>query len=242
MSGRFASLEDVVQDRTFPAVDVALRRGHHIDRDAADWYAFLSDAQDHLEPFYRRYGCELVKQSEGYFYLLPTGDQLPRRHLTGGEMLVGQTLALQYLDPATLQSGGIVTREQLLTRLASLIGARALAKIFEPRRRRFDNERIVHEIVRARIAEGIRRLASLGFIELVDDERIRLRSPLLRFAEPVRGLSDPAAAMERLVARGEIVFTATTGEATSVRSLDADASAAEDVEDDLNGLPHEEEP
>jgi chromosome partition protein MukE len=48
-------------------------------------------------------------------------------------------------------------------------------------------------------------LASLGFIEILDDEHLRLRSPLLRFADPVRGLSDINAALERLIARGEIV-------------------------------------
>jgi chromosome partition protein MukE len=68
-------LEEVVRNPAFPAVDVALRRGRHIDRDDGDWYAFVTDAQDHLEQFYRRYGCELVTQSDGYFYLLPTDDQ-----------------------------------------------------------------------------------------------------------------------------------------------------------------------
>ena len=75
MSSRFTSLEEVVRNPAFPAVDVALRRGRHIDRDDGDWYAFVTDAQDHLEQFYRRYGCELVTQSDGYFYLLPTDDQ-----------------------------------------------------------------------------------------------------------------------------------------------------------------------
>ena len=68
--------------------------------------------------FYRRFGCELVQQSDGYFYLLPSGDRLGRRQLSAGEMLVGQTLALLYLDPATLQHGGVVGSEALLQRLA----------------------------------------------------------------------------------------------------------------------------
>ncbi|MFA4836203.1 MAG: chromosome partition protein MukE, partial [Dehalococcoidia bacterium] len=94
MSSRFVTLEEVINDMVFPDVDVALRRGRHIDREDGDWYAFVIDAQDHLEQFYRRYGCDLIAQSDGYFYLLPTGDQLSRRHLTAGEMLVGQVLAL----------------------------------------------------------------------------------------------------------------------------------------------------
>lgn len=231
MSARFASLEAVLQDAVFPAVDVALRRGRHIDREDGDWYAFVSDAQDHLERLYRRYGCELVAQSDGYFYLLPTGEELSRRHLTAGEMLVGQTLALQYLDPSTLQSGGVVTREQLLTRLSGLVGDRDLATALEPRRKRFDDERVVHEIIRKRVAEAVRRLATLGFIELLDQEHLRLRSPLLRFADPVRGLSEVGAAMERLIAKGEIVaINAGTDVANTERgTIDADSN--EDDED-----------
>src|SRR2546428_245413 len=104
----FARLEDVIRDPLFPELDVALRQGRHIDRDEADRYAFLLDAQTHLEIFYRRYGCELMHASDGYFYLLPRGDQLGRRHLTAGEMLVGQVLALMYLEPSAVQAGGAV--------------------------------------------------------------------------------------------------------------------------------------
>jgi chromosome partition protein MukE len=237
MSTRFASLEEVIQDLMFPAVDVALRRGRHIDREDGDWYAFITDAQNHLEQLYRRYGCELVTQSDGYFYLLPTGDQLSRRHLSAGEMLVGQTLALQYLDPSTIQSGGVVTREQLLTRLAGLVGDRELAKALEPRRKRFDDERIVHEIIRKRVAEGTRRLAILGFIEILDEDHLRLRSPLLRFADPVRGLSDSSVAMERLIAKGEIVdLDAEDGVETEGGDLDENSG-----EDDENGAEQDDD-
>jgi chromosome partition protein MukE len=113
---RFPSLGDAVQDEHFPDVDMALRRGRHVDREDVGWYSLLIDAQEHLEPFYRRFGCELVHASEGYFYLLPTAERLGRRHLSVPEMLVGQTLALLYLDPATLQQGGAVTRSSMRLR------------------------------------------------------------------------------------------------------------------------------
>lgn len=238
MSARFASLEEVIQDPMFPPVDVALRRGRHIDREDGDWYAFVTDAQDHLEQLYRRYGCQLVMQSDGYFYLLPTGDSLSRRHLSAGEMLVGQTLALQYLDPSTVQSGGMVTREHLLTRLAGLVDDRELAKALEPRRKRFDDERIVHDIIRRRVAEAIRRLASLGFIEILDEDHVRLRSPLLRFADPIRGLSDISVAMERLIAKGEIVDLDVNDDGANAdggeleENLDKDNENGDDESDD----------
>jgi len=98
----------------------------------------------------------------------------------------------------------VVTREQILSRLAGLIGERDLAKALEPRRKRFDDERIVHETIRKRVGEAVRRLAGLGFVDALDDDHLRLRSPLLRFADPVRGLEPLDAALARLVAKGVI--------------------------------------
>lgn len=218
MSSRFLRLEEVVNDPVFPEVDVALRRGRHVDRDDGDLYHLLVDAQDLLEEFYRRYRCELVQQSDGYFYLLPLGEQVSHRTLSAGEMLVGQTLALYYLDPAKLQSAGTCTRTQLLARLTGLVGVRELAKALEPRRRSFDDERVVQGVIRTKLGTALRRLASLGFAELLDPETIRPRAAVLRFADPVRGLQDMEAALARLVASGRI--------ATS-HDGDADADEAE---------------
>jgi len=201
----FQSLEDVIRDGHFPDTDLALRRGRHIGRDDGAAYEFLVDAADHLEPFYRRFGCELVQRSDGYFYLLPSGDKLGRRHLSAGEMLVGQTLALLYLDPSTVQHGGVLGRETLLQRLAGLVGTESLVRTLSPRRRKFD-ERVAAETVRTQVGEAVRKLADLGFVDVVDDGRLRLRPALLRFAEPVRGLEDPTRALEKLVIRGEVIL------------------------------------
>lgn len=201
----FHTLEQAIADEHFPEVDLALRRGRHIGRDDGTSYDYLVDAQALLEPFYRRFGCELVQQSDGYFYLLPSGDRLGRRQLSAGEMLVGQTLALLYLDPATLQHGGMVVREVLLQRLAGLVGTEVLVRTLNPRRRKFD-DRIAAETVRTQVGEALRRLGDLGFVDVVDEARLRLRPALLRFAEPVRGLADSVAALERLVQCGEVVL------------------------------------
>ena len=221
----FQSLEEVIADRHFPEVDLALRRGRHVGRDDGTDYDYLVDALDHLEPFYRRFGCELVQRTDGYFYLLPSGDRLGRRQLSAGEMLVGQTLALMYLDPATLQHGGMAQREALLGRLSGLLGTETLVRTLNPRRRKFD-ERIAAETVRTKVAEALRQLADLGFIDVVDDTMLRLRPALMRFAEPVRDLSSPHAALEQLVKSGEIVLG------------DADD---EDVNDDRNGIEDDDD-
>jgi chromosome partition protein MukE len=203
--GRFLTLGDAVEDENFPEADLLLRRGRHIDRDDAALYAYLTDAADHLEPFYRRFGCELMHASEGYFYLLPTSDKLGRRHLGVPEMLVGQALALLYLDPATLENGGVITKQDALSRLASVTGSDALTQAFNPKRKRVD-ERVAEETVRAKFGEALRRLAALGFVDLLENDGLKLRSALMRFAEPVKGEGSSLEALERLVARGELVM------------------------------------
>src|SRR5688500_8822 len=118
-SNSFESLQQVIESETFPRVDVALRSGRDVHRDAVELYGFLIEAQVLLEGFYARLGCQLISVEDGYFFLLPMSDLLPKRQLSVGEMLVGQTLALLYLDPATLAAGGLIKRSQLLERLAT---------------------------------------------------------------------------------------------------------------------------
>jgi chromosome partition protein MukE len=218
----FHTLEEALDDEHYPEVDLALRRGRHIGRDDGTMYEYLVDAQALLEVFYRRFGCELIQQSDGYFYLLPSGDRLGRRQLSAGEMLVGQTLALLYLDPATLQHGGIVGREAPLQRLSALIGTDVLVRTIVPRRVRRGkyDERIASEAVRTKVSDALRRLADLGFVDLLDDTRLRLRPALMRFAEPVRSLGDLSAALERLVRVGEVVLDETAPAADEDANLD----------------------
>jgi chromosome partition protein MukE len=217
----FEDIGQVVEHELFPDVDLALRRGRHIDREDAAWYSFLTDAQGPLERFYRRFGAELVQRSDGFFFLLPTGDKLGRRHLSPSEMLVGQGLTLLYLEPATVEQGGVTSREQLLAQLSASMGTEQLMLAFNAKKRRLD-ERVAQENVRLRVSEAVRRLAGLGFVELLGDERIRLRASLLRFAEPVRGSGADVEALSRLVASGEVALTAELDE-----EAEAEAEAAE---------------
>jgi chromosome partition protein MukE len=202
----YALLQDVITDDDFPDLDLALRRGRHVDRDDSAWYALLTDAQELLEPFYRRYGCELIHKTDGYFYLLPTNEKVSRKQLSATDMLVGQALALLYLDPAAVERGGVVTQEEVVTQLSAVLGTDTLIAAFNPGKRKSKDERIAQRNVRQRVGEAVRRLAGLGFVELSDGNDVRLRAALLRFAEPVRGLSEPAAALAKLVAQGEVAL------------------------------------
>jgi len=220
----YGSLEDVVQDPVFPEVDLALRRGRHVDLNDTEWFAFLNEAQELLEGFYRRFGCELIRVPDGYFHLLPAGDRLGRRHLTRGEMLVGQGLALMYLDPATVKQAGIVAQDQLLELLTSLVGHDRLIVSLNFRKKAPRDERIAAETARKEIAKAVRGLEQLGFLERLPDSQLRLRSPLMRFAEPVRGLGDPKSALAELVESGRV----------SVEG--SDEGEQDELEDEEDGL------
>lgn len=202
----FQSLESAINDDSFPEVDLMLRRGRHIGTQDGLLYEYLVDAQRPLEAFYRRFGCELIQQTDGYFYLLPSGDRLGRRQLSVAEMLVGQVLALLYLDPATLQHNWVISRDLLLQRLSGLLTPEVLMRTLNPRRKRYV-ERVAEESVRGQVGEALRRLERLGFVDILDASRLQLRASLMRFAQPVRGLEDPVAALERLAAKGELMLS-----------------------------------
>lgn len=214
------TLEGVVGDDLFPEVDVALRAGRHVDQGQFEWYAFLSDAQPVLEALYRRYGWELIRVHDGYFYLRPLASRVRRRQLGAAAMLAGQALAYMFLDPATVQAAGVVTRDQVLELLVNLVGEHRLLEALNPRRRRRD-PRTQEALVRQEMDRALRSLESLGFIELLDEAALRLRLPLLRFAEPVKGLGDAREALARLVAHGDVTVEAAPA-----------GSEAEDEEDE----------
>jgi len=199
----FSDLGQVVEDENFPMLDLALRRGRHVHKDDERWYTFLTEAHALLDGFYRRYGCELVQRSDGYFFLLPLGDELGKRHLSVAEMIVGQGLALAYLDPHSVEKGGVIGRDDLLGQLAAVMGTDALMRALNPKRKRVD-ERVMQRTVRQKINEALRRLEQLGFVEQLEGEKLRLPASLMRFAEPVRGLEAPSEALAKLLERGEI--------------------------------------
>jgi chromosome partition protein MukE len=202
----YKRLEEVIEDPAFPDVDLALRRGRHIDLDDSEWYSFLSDAQPFLETFYRRFGCELVKVTDGYFYLLPSGDRLGRRRLSRGEMLTGQGLALIFLDPATLRARGVIPVSQLIEILANIVGRQRLVMALNARKKQPRDERVAEENARTEIARALRGLEKLGFVTQLPDDMLRLRTPLMRLVDPVRGHKDSAEALSVLIARGEVTM------------------------------------
>jgi len=219
---QFPSLLEVVDDAAFPEADLALRFGRHIDADEATMYEFLREAQPHLERFYQRYGYELVHAQAGFFFLLPQAEKLGRRHLGLAEMLVGQVLALTYLDPSTVDTGGAITRSQVIEMLSHIVGENRLMAALHPRKRRAD-ERVAQEAVRREVDRALRALAALGFCDLVDDENVAIRASVLRFVEPVQGIGDPREALQTLMAGGQAVQEGVAMSDEDEEALDASA-------------------
>jgi chromosome partition protein MukE len=201
----YGCLQDVVVDPIFPEVDVALRRGRHFTADDGDPYHFLVDAHPFLQDLYARFQCELVR-ADGYFFLLPTGDRLGARHLTIGEMLIGQALALVRLDPTSLKTGSVVPRAQVLELLAGLVGRERLVRALNPRRKNPADERVAQENARRELDRAVRALVDLGFLDALDGDQLRVRAPVMRFAEPVVGIEDTAEGLRALIARGGAVL------------------------------------
>lgn len=79
---RYRSPEDVLLDPLFPALDLRLRSGCHIDSADIAEYEFLTLVTDLLQGFYAGYQCRLVHAAEDYWYLLSEGDLLGHRRLS----------------------------------------------------------------------------------------------------------------------------------------------------------------
>jgi chromosome partition protein MukE len=89
--------------------------------------------------------------------------------------------------------------EDVIAQLVAVLGKRRADPRVQTQAQALD-ERVAQKTARARRREAVRHLAALGFVDLAEDQ-LRLRPALLRFAEPVRGLSEPAEALMKLVAR-----------------------------------------
>lgn len=196
-----STLADVVADPLFPEVDVRLREGSHLSREDHHRFEFLSQSFDVLLTFYERYGYDLHRAEAGFFYLRPLSGTR-RRTMTVGEMLVGQTLALLFLDPRIFATDRRVTRTTLQETLEQLVGIDELrARLLK---RNLRNQRGIAKAVREEIDRALRSLDRLGFLRLEGENSIELRSSLLRFTEVVRSSAEVGIALSKLVQSGEL--------------------------------------
>lgn len=196
------TLGDVVGHEVFPEVDLRLREGGHIDDLDLEMFTFLEDARPFLEQFYERFGCQLVRSVDGYYFLRPRGDRLGQRKLSAAEMLVGQALCLLRMDPASLRTSWRVKRARVLEVIEQLVGADRLGLALKPRRGR-RLKAVEEERIRDEVNAAIKTLARLGFV-VIEEDMLRLRTSLLRFLEPVTEQPNPADALGDLIRTGTV--------------------------------------
>jgi len=206
----YRSLAEVIDDELFPEVDLVLREGRHIDDRDLEHFTFLEDARTWLEGFYDRFGCDLRRSPDGYFFLEPRGDRMGRRTLSAAEMLVGQALCLLRMDPASLRTSWRVERVRVVELLDQLVGSDRLCKALNARRKR-RSKAVEEEEIRKDIDGAIRTLARLGFVD-IEEGALLLRTPLLRFADPVAMQARPEAALAAMVGAAETASQETAEE------------------------------
>lgn len=201
---RYRSLEDVLLDPLFPALDLRLRSGCHIDSADIAEHELLTLVADLLQGFYSGYQCRLVHAVEGYWYLLSDGDLLGHRRLSTAEMLVGQVLALMRMDPAWLSDTGWLPRGKVIETLENLLGHQRLVAQLAPRSRGRDHHADDRK-VREAVDKALNGLEALGFVgQRRETGELMPRPCLMRFLEPVRSAGDVREALIRLVREGEV--------------------------------------
>ena len=199
-------LQDVIAATpSFPALDLALRRGRHIDREDFAWYTLLTrgagSPRDVLSPL------RLRARAQGRRLLLPAAE---RR----------QAVAPPARAPATCSSGrrsrccisirrrssaaAASRSEEVVAQLVAVLGSDALVRALLPRRQAPATSSVAQKLVRSQDRRGDPAAGRAGLRRARRRGAAPAAPALLRFAEPVRGLAEPAEALAKLVAQGEV--------------------------------------
>ena len=206
----YNSLADIINDDQFAALDSRLRRGEHIDSRHTHFYAMLQNGEHWLTLHYRRYGVDLVRAQEDFYYLRPnlgSKNLIRSRKIDELGMVTGQLLALYHLDPEQLEGSGWITADAIYERLRMLIDEERLAKLLDRKKldTQLDRDKGMEVLKRT-----LRQLARLGMIRLegIRADQIQTQGPLMRFIEPVRSAAITKEALEKLVATGSACLEA----------------------------------
>ena len=206
----YQSLADVINDDLFAELDSRLRRGEHIDSRHTHLYAMLQNGEHWLSQHYRRYGVDLTRAQEDFFYLRPnlgSKNLIRSRKIDELGMVLGQLLALYHLDPEQLEGSGWITADTIYERLRMLIDEERLTKLLD--RKKLDTQ-LDRDKGMDVLKRSLRQLARLGMIRLegIRADQIQTQAPLMRFIEPVRAAAITREALERLVATGSVCLEA----------------------------------
>ncbi|SES78565.1 bacterial condensin subunit MukE [Thorsellia anophelis DSM 18579] len=189
----------------FPLLDSQLRAGRHISIEELENHAYLMDYQEALEEFYSRYGVELIRAPEGFFYLRPRSTTIiPRSVLTELDMLVGKILCYLYLSPERLANNGIFTYQDMYEELLTLTDEIKLLRLVNQRSTGSDLDR---QKLQEKLRSSINRLRRLGMVRFLgtDTSKFTISESVFRFGADVRAGDDPLEAQLRLIRDGEAI-------------------------------------
>lgn len=184
------SVVDMLEDKRFPQIDVALRKGIHITDDDIENYEFLVETREYAAQFYGKYGAELIYDPEGYIFLSPKDGVFRQGRLRAGEMILGQLLVLFLSDPKSLRDGGRIKFGDILIRLTHLLPNDQLALLFYAQKRRKSRTDIDEKKLKENVEKSLRLLGSLGFVHLSKDGFVRPLKSIYRFAPFARTTQD----------------------------------------------------
>ncbi|WP_062270503.1 chromosome partition protein MukE [Endozoicomonas arenosclerae] len=206
----YQTLTEVINDDLFPELDSRLRRGEHIDARHTHLYSMLQAGETWLDLHYQRYGADLIRGQEDYYYLRPNlGNKnlIRSKKLDELSMVLGQLLALYHLDPEQLEGGGWIRADTLFERLRMLVDDERLARLLD--RKKIDTQ-LDREKAMDTLKRSLRQLSRLGMIRMdgMKADRVQTQSPLMRFIEPVRAGQMTRESLEKLVQSGSICLEA----------------------------------
>lgn len=201
-----AKLAQAIANPLFPVLDSQLRSGRHVGIDELDSHAYLMDYQDELECFYQRYNVELIRASEGFFYLRPRSTTLISRSvLSELDMMVGKILCYLYLSPERLAQEGIFSGQELYEELISLSDESKLLKYVNQRSTGSDIDRLK---LQEKVRTSLNRLRRLGMVIFIgtDSTKFRITEAVFRFGADVRSSDDIREAQLRMIRDGEAIL------------------------------------
>ncbi|WP_043914545.1 chromosome partition protein MukE [Candidatus Regiella insecticola] len=203
-------LAQALTSQLFPSLDSQLRAGRHIGADELDNHAFLTDFQEQLEVFYRRYNVDLIHAPENFFYLRARSTSLiPRSVLSELDMMVGKVLCYLYLSPERLAHQGVFSQQELYEELIALVDESKLLKWVNQRSAGSDLDK---QKLQEKIRASLNRLRRLGMIYFIshDSSQFRITEAVFRFGADVRNGDDPQTAQLQMIQQSEGVVLENT--------------------------------
>lgn len=222
-------------EKQFANVDLALRRGCHINRSSLNYY-WVCDNYDDLKAFYANYGATLVHHPDGYFFLtLSSNSKIRSRLLPAACVHLGEFIALKSRDPEITQSSGWIQTSSLLRDIKMTVPENILRQTYAPGAK----EGVADDRITQTFFSSLKTLADLCFIEIGGDRSnpvaVKPLEAINRFAELARYNNAPDEGIKiRLETERGIVFNRRGGDEENSED-EENVEEIEEIEENGNG-------